>query len=118
MTTRREFLTYTALGIGAFAIGYPRLALAGAASPLIDPVIAACRRLGPLGWRQLLLDVTGGELDIAASDLGAELGKPLTRIDRSYPGLRRFRRCRHARDRAGHARTAACSITRWRRRRS
>ncbi len=90
MTTRREFLTYTALGIGAFAIGYPRLALAGAASPLIDPVIAACRRLGPLGWRQLLLDVTGGDLDIAASDLRSELGKPLTRIDRSFPGFGDF----------------------------
>ncbi|MFI0848968.1 hypothetical protein [Mesorhizobium sp. IMUNJ 23232] len=90
MTTRRQFLTYSALGIGAFTIARSPLALAHDTSSLIDPVTAMRERLAPLGWRQLLLDVTGGDLDIGADDLAAALAKPLPRIDRSYPGFGDF----------------------------
>ena len=38
----------------------------------------------------MLLDVTGGELDILAVDLKRELAKPLSRIDRDYPGFGDF----------------------------
>ena len=90
MTTRRAFLGFAAFGAGAFAGGFRQNALAGEARPLIEGVGAACRRLAPLGWRQLLLDATGGELDITAADLRSELTKPLARIDRSYPGFGDF----------------------------
>ena len=58
--------------------------------PLASQVAAACRRLAPLGWRDLMLKVTGGQLDIAASDLAAQLSKPLTAIDRNQPGFGDF----------------------------
>ena len=90
MTTRRTFLKYAALSLGAFAAGPEFGALAADARPLIDGVADACRRLAPLGWRQMLLDATGGELDIAAADLRRELGKPLAHIDRGYPGFGDF----------------------------
>ena len=90
MTTRRTFLKFTALSVGAFAVGPEFGALAANAPPLIDGVADACRRLAPLGWRQMLLDVTGGQLDIAATDLRAELSKPLAHIDRTYPGFGDF----------------------------
>lgn len=89
-TTRREFLRYTALGIGAFAVSRSVPAFAHEASPLVEPVAAVLERLGTLGWRDLLLDVTGGELDLGAGDLAAELTKPLSRIDRNYPGFGDF----------------------------
>ncbi|MCF8534191.1 MAG: hypothetical protein K9G48_14375 [Reyranella sp.] len=53
-------------------------------------VASACRRLAPFGWRQMLLDVTGGELDITASDLKGALTRKLTKIDRTYPGFGDF----------------------------
>jgi hypothetical protein len=90
MTTRRMFLQYAAFSIGAFAIGPEFSAFAANTRPLIDGVADVCRRLGPLGWRQMLLEATGGELDIAASDLRRELGKPLLHVDRTYPGLGDF----------------------------
>ena len=90
MTSRRTFLKYAALSLGAFAAGPEFGALAADARPLIDGVADACRRLAPLGWRQMLLDATGGELDIAAADLRRELGKPLAHIDRGYPGFGDF----------------------------
>src|SRR5271169_4526510 len=90
MTSRRTFLKYTALSIGAFAAGPEFGALAADARPLIDGVADACRRLASLGWRQMLMDATGGELDIAAADLRRELGKPLAHIDRTYPGFGDF----------------------------
>src|SRR5271170_6429713 len=90
MTTRRTFLKYAALSIGAFAAGPEFGALAADVRPLIDGVADACRRLAPLGWRQMLLDATGGELDIAAADLRRELGKPVAHIDRGYPGFGDF----------------------------
>lgn len=90
MTTRRTFLKYAALSIGVVAVGPKFSAFAGNARPLIDGVADACRRLAPLGWRQMLMDATGGELDIAAPDLRRELGKPLVHIDRAYPGFGDF----------------------------
>ena len=38
----------------------------------------------------MLLDATGGQLDIAAADLRGELSKPLAHIDRTYPGFGDF----------------------------
>src|SRR5262249_5586754 len=95
MPTRREFLKYAAVGVslgsvGLVGIGSSRCGYAADARPLIDGVGAACRRLALLGWRELLLGATGGELDIAAADLKAELVKPLSRIDRNYPGFGDF----------------------------
>jgi hypothetical protein len=84
------FLIYAALGAGAIATGSRLRALAADTRPLIDGVAAASQRLAPLGWRQLLLEATGGELDIGASDLKRELLKPLAHIDRSYPGFGDF----------------------------
>lgn len=75
---------------GAVVGGYWRFAFAANDVPLIDSVAAACRRLAPLGWRSMLRDVTGGELDITAADLHAELVKPLSHIDRNYPGFGDF----------------------------
>ncbi|GLS17824.1 hypothetical protein GCM10007874_08390 [Labrys miyagiensis] len=90
MTTRRAFLKYTALSIGAFALGPELGAFAADTRPLLDGVSEACRRLAPLGWRQMLLDLTGGTLDISATDLRSELGKSLGHIDRGYPGFGDF----------------------------
>lgn len=53
---------------------------------LIDRVALACRRLAPSGWGELLAQ---HGLDLGASDLAAELARPLT-IDRSQPGFTDF----------------------------
>jgi hypothetical protein len=90
VTTRRAFLGFAAFGVGTFVGGFRQNALAAEARPLIDGVGAACKRLAPLGWRQVLLEATGGELDITEADLKAELTKPLARIDRTYPGFGDF----------------------------
>jgi hypothetical protein len=88
--TRRTFLQQTALGAGAIMVsGAWQFAFASSETALIDSVGQACRRLAPLGWRQLLLNVTGGGLDIAAGDLAAQLAKPLS-IDRTHPGFGDF----------------------------
>ncbi|MCB4767729.1 hypothetical protein LGR54_03860 [Ancylobacter sp. Lp-2] len=90
MTTRREFLSYTALGIGAFTVSRALPAFAHEVPSLIAAVEATVERLDELGWRDLLLEATGGELDIRAKDLAAELAKPLTHINRDYPGFGDF----------------------------
>jgi hypothetical protein len=60
---------------------------------LIDDVKAACDRLAPLGWRDLLLRVTGNELDIrqpTTNRLRTALLAPLASIDRSGLGFTDF----------------------------
>jgi hypothetical protein len=60
---------------------------------LIDDVKAVCERLAPLGWRDLLLKVTGGQLDIlkpTSAALRTELTKMLTAIDRTVTGFTDF----------------------------
>jgi hypothetical protein len=91
-TTRRQLLQGATVGAGAIAAGATtwRLVFAANDRPLIDSVAAACHRLAPLGWRQLLLEATGGEFDIGAADLKAQLSKPLAHIDRAYPGFGDF----------------------------
>lgn len=89
-TSRRTFLQRMAVGAGAVMVGgawrfeFPRYE-----ASLIDGVAAACGRLGPLGWRPLLRDVTRGGLDIGAGDLASQLAKPL-RIDRTHRGFGDF----------------------------
>jgi len=53
---------------------------------LIDRVAAACKRLAPQGWRELLA-LHG--LDISAGDLASELLRPV-RPNRSVPGFEDF----------------------------
>jgi hypothetical protein len=54
---------------------------------LLDEVRAVCGRLAPHGWAALL---AAHGLDIEAADLGAELARPLTGIDRDLPGFEDF----------------------------
>src|ERR1700710_745947 len=90
-STRRGFLKAGAPGLGLSVAGtYARPARAALRRPLIDGVRSMCRRLGAAGWREMLLDVTGGALDIMASDLQAELLKPLPSIDRRFAGFAAF----------------------------
>lgn len=91
MNSRREFLKAGAAGAGlALTAGYPDLAAAlPSPSPLIDSVSALCRRLAPAGWRDLLLDVSGGQFDMLAPVLATELAKQVT-LDRRYPGFGDF----------------------------
>ena len=56
-------------------------------SPLVDAVAAACARLAPSGWGDLL---AAHGLDLAAADLRAELLRPLPEIDRTLPGFEDF----------------------------
>ena len=90
VATRRTFLKYATIGVGVVGAGIGLPALAADSRPLIDRISAACRRLAPLGWQALLLDASGGELDLGAPDLKSELAKPLARIDRSCPGFGDF----------------------------
>jgi hypothetical protein len=88
--SRREFIKGTSLGIGA-VLAYPAWAANGGSDQrLLVGVRSACRRLASLGWRKMLLDATGGELDLMASDLAKELQKPLTMINRSMDGFGDF----------------------------
>ena len=59
---------------------------------LINQVMTACTRLAPLGWRNLLLSVTNGALDIeqtTARALSTALRAKLT-VDRDQPGFMDF----------------------------
>jgi hypothetical protein len=90
-TSRREFVKLSAFGLASLAVGgFGSMAQGIPPAPLLSGVAAVCRRLAPLGWRELLLDVTGGQLDILARDLDSELLKPLSKIDRSCPGFGDF----------------------------
>lgn len=87
--TRRDFFGLAAAGAGVAATLDPVSALAQPRSPrAVAAVQAVCRRLAPLGWRAHLQRVAG--LDIGASDLAAELGRPLARIDRTVLGFADF----------------------------
>jgi hypothetical protein len=85
MITRRRFVQGSALGLGLAPLD--AVAQARPPQPLARRVEGVCRRLAQHGWRKFLLTATGGDLDIAARDLRAELRKPLARIDRGLPGL-------------------------------
>ncbi len=61
--------------------------------PLIDDVKVICDRLAPLGWRNLLLRVTGNGLDISQPTSGgllAALTAQLAAIDRHHRGFEDF----------------------------
>lgn len=89
-TSRRAFVQQMALGAGAVMVsGAWQFAFASDERALLDGVRAACARLAPLGWRRMLLEVTAGDLDIAAGDLAEQLARPL-RIDRGHPGFGDF----------------------------
>jgi hypothetical protein len=56
METGRAFLRYATLGVGA-VVATPNFPAFAAPPPSpIEAVAVACRRLAPLGWRQLLLE--------------------------------------------------------------
>jgi hypothetical protein len=60
---------------------------------LIEDVKAVCDRLAPLGWRNMLLEITSGQLDIQKptnAALKTELTKTLTAIDRTVTGFTDF----------------------------
>jgi hypothetical protein len=91
MTTRRTFLKGASVGAGAVLLGrFGAIGFAAETNSLADRVAVILARLAPLGWRQLLFEVTSSELDIAAKDLPKELVKPLGKIDRGYPGFGDF----------------------------
>lgn len=90
MKTRRDIIRFTAIGLGA-AVVVPALAGADKRSQkLFESLRKTCSRLAALGWRQMLLDATGGEFDLGASDLAAELLKPLLKINRDMAGFGDF----------------------------
>ena len=89
--TRREVFGWTLGGVAAGATAAAGSTAAQAPAPrLIEAVAAACRRLAPMGWRDLMRRASGGALDIAAADLAAELAKPLPSIDRRVGGFGEF----------------------------
>jgi hypothetical protein len=91
ITSRREFVRLSAFGITSLIVGGTGSSVLGAPpSSLLEGVSAVCRRLAPLGWRDLLLEVSGGQLDLLAADLESELLKPLSNIDRTCPGFGDF----------------------------
>jgi hypothetical protein len=91
ITSRREFVKLSAFGITSLIVGGTGSSVLGAPpSSLIEGVSAVCRRLAPLGWRDLLLEVSGGQLDLLAADLESEFLKPLSNIDRTCPGFGDF----------------------------
>jgi hypothetical protein len=62
---------------------------------LIDQIKDICDRLAPLGWRELLKDVTSGSLDIkqkTSEALQEALVVPLSTINRDVPGFFDFDR--------------------------
>ncbi|MCY3011138.1 MAG: hypothetical protein NTY42_15135 [Planctomycetota bacterium] len=89
--SRREFVRLGAFGIAGLVVGGAERSARGApAESLFSGVSECCRRLAILGWRDLLLDATGGQFDLLAKDLESELIKPLSKIDRTCPGFGDF----------------------------
>jgi hypothetical protein len=60
METRRNFIRLTSASLGALLIGSAGRVRAQAAPSLIDQLETICHRLAPLGWRSMMLAVTGG----------------------------------------------------------
>lgn len=90
MLTRRSFVQLSSVSLGALYISGLSAHAAAEGESLRDKVAAACRRLAPSGWQEMILDVSGGELDITAPDIADRLTNTLSRIDRSYPGFGDF----------------------------
>jgi hypothetical protein len=91
LTSRREFVKLSAIGITSLIVGGTGASASGAQpSPLIENISGVCRRLAPFGWRDLLMDASGGQFDLLAADLASELRKPLSKIDRTCPGFGDF----------------------------
>lgn len=106
--SRRRFLSRAGALVAASALGAPTFAALGSGVtgrpaatvltnhqvsptvPLLERVSAVCTRLADAGWRDLLLAVSDGQLDIGAADLAAALAQPLSAIDRTYPGFEDF----------------------------
>lgn len=95
IVNRRDFMRVAGVGLaglladasgGQFALAGP----AAPGAPLIKSVEAVCRRLSRHGWRELLLSVTGDELDLTAANLAGELAKRLTSVRRDVPGFEDF----------------------------
>ena len=59
---------------------------------LIDDVRATCDALAEHGWRDLLLQVTGGGFDMLSPNLADALAAPQATIDRSVAGFEDFAR--------------------------
>ena len=99
---RRSFFKGVGAGLGAACItSVAPSALAASPQAIINPVKKACKRLAPLGWRDLILAASGGALDILAFDLRKELLKELPNINRKVPGFGDF-------SLAGKAGVSAC----------
>lgn len=86
--SRRRFVKLT--GFGLASVSFAAMSSMGAGETVGSAVTAVCRRLAGLGWRDLLLDVTGGQLDLSADDLERQLLAPLKSIDRTHPGFGDF----------------------------
>lgn len=90
MISRRLFLQLSTAGLGALYLSGMSAQASTPGGSLRDQVVAACRRLAPLGWKEMLLDASGGEFDIASPDLPEHLTKVLSKIDREHPGFGDF----------------------------
>ena len=89
---RRDFIRLGGLGLtGVWAdasLGRYLLAQPDQVSELslLTQVQGVCNRLALHGWRDLLMSVTKGKLDLAAQDLARELSKPIV-VTRETPGF-------------------------------
>lgn len=90
MISRRSFVQFSSAGLGALYLSGMQAEAVTSDATVRDQVVAACRRLAPLGWQGLLLDASGGELDIGSPELPQQLTKELSRIDRDHPGFGDF----------------------------
>ena len=77
MISRRSFVQLSTAGLGALYLSGTSVRAGASDGSLRDQVVAACRRLAPLGWQGLLLDASGGEFDIGSPDLAQNLTKVL-----------------------------------------
>lgn len=87
MISRRSFVQLSSAGLGALYLSGTSVRAGTSDASLRNQVVAACRRLAPLGWQDLLLEASGGEFDIGSPDLAERLTKALSKIDRDHPGF-------------------------------